>query len=152
MTMNRTLRSVAVALFVGCATAHAATIEIVVERSAADAEKCNVSGAQLESIARLTLRNSRLDPAGGLLSPYLYIRPTVMQTAGGLCVAEIGVSIRQLIPTPAGLAFKPAKIQVVAIVLCEEGAILSGPAYNFGERIVTAVEQKIKVCLGQLDY
>jgi hypothetical protein len=135
------------------ATAHnaiAASLVVLIERLDNDARLCNVSESQLDSLARLTLRNNNISVDANANSS-LYVNVTIARTAGS-CVASYSTSIDVPATILPSSSFRPQKGHIPWASLCHKGGIMTGSTQDFYLRLSSAVEHSIKACLGSVDY
>jgi hypothetical protein len=146
------IRTIAAITILSCSCAvDAASVDVVVESLDKPAQDCGISSSQLESLARLTLRNNRVQPTTDKTGAYLYVRVTAVGGTG-FCAAAIHVAIMAPLPITGSSGFTVPKSRGIAAVLCESGSMLSGPQSNIASRVSIDVEDLTKQCLGSLDY
>jgi hypothetical protein len=110
-------------------------VEILVEGLDEEAARpCNVSKDALDAAVRLPLANSQLRVLAKA-SPYVYVNVTVMRVNGG-CAATYKVSVRRW--STEFLDY---------VVVWNRGGMLSGPAYDFGVRTSSGVEELTKMLI-----
>jgi len=129
----------------------AAELQILVEELHDDAARCDVTESTLESRARLTLRAAGIKTASSA-KEVLYINANVMQLSGQLCVAALTIAVVDPYPVPSNAKFKPAGRSLLLAPVCQSRSLLSHRMYGFSDEVMKRVEEKIKDCLGQMDY
>lgn len=131
------------------------SLDIGIQPLTDDALKCGVTKSSVESIAALTLRNNGVQPKEfrvGYNSPFLYVNITALSIGDGrVCVANIQAGITTMVPARSYGVFKPRDSHQLDY-LCNESGVMTGLSNDFGERVISKLEQEIKLCLGKLVY
>ena len=111
-------------------------VDIIVESLSEFAAKCGVTKSGIDAAIRLPLDASRLQ-IDAKATPYAYAKVNVLQMPGG-CVASVDLSLRRTMTMP--LTAKPA----YGVSVWDDGSLLTGPSYDFGQRVNQEVEELIK--------
>lgn len=82
----------------------------------AEAAECGISEKSIETVLADSLRERGVSVAQKT-NPYLFVRATVLRTAGNACTFHFDVSVRQTRPAASAGAFK-VKRGSTANVLC----------------------------------
>jgi hypothetical protein len=114
------------------------------------AAQCGIDKQSIESIAALTLRNNGIRAAKERTEPYLYISAAVGPKGAG-CMANLLVSVR-VIDFFAGRGGFAIRDKLAAVILCNSDSVLRARHGEMATTFNSALEDQIKVCLGQLDY
>lgn len=139
------------ALALSC-IAHGASLDVVVEELDSEAAACGVTKSQLVDLARLTLRNNRVQPStveGGVA--YLYVRVAVVHRSGVGCMGSLDIQIKTIAEPLIKTGFRNPKGYPMA-VLCDEGGLVVAPRAVYSSQLEQEMESFIKQCLGSLDY
>ena len=130
------------------------SIDIVVEKTNSVAHGCGVSDSSLKSFATLTLRNNGIS-VDDLALQFISIGTTVLDLKNGCAVSltvqfHAAMTRNEVAEVLRGMMFKPRS--GVSLAICEKTNLLTGPSYDMSQRVGAALEEQIKLCLGELIY
>jgi hypothetical protein len=162
--MHKAIRAAIVAMFVAVAITWSGfasaqqkpAVQVLIEDLNQYAAGCGINKYSLESIAALTLRNNGMQVVENS-TVYLFIRAGVVPalTGGNINVGcFVSHSVRMIIMSPLTQpvgGIKPRNALSI-VSLCEESGNLIGTQSNLLTLVIAALENDIKLCLGQLDY
>ena len=131
--------------------ARAAPLPVVIDKLSATATACGITEPQLESLARRTLENSRVQldaDAGG----WLRVRVNVTSARRNSCTARISARMKAFAkPSRYAKAADPSQRSgLPVVVLCDKTSEYSTPKAAFSSAIGWGLEYSIKQCLGSL--
>jgi hypothetical protein len=150
--ITRALVAFAALLVATCASlARAAPLPVVIEKLSATATACGISELQLESLARRTLENSRVQSDAGA-GGWLRVRVKVTSTRRNSCTARISAGMKAFAKASHKAANPSQRPSLPVIVLCDKTSEYSAPKAAFPSAIGSVVEYSIKQCLGSLQY
>ena len=133
-------------------------LHVAVEQLGRSALACGIDQSSIESIAALTLRNNGIHPSVQSTNPFLNVQVAVQpaRTGNNLlgCFLNIDVSVRGLREgSDIHMSMGQFKARVVAAhLLCEAGHSVVGAVSETPSLLTRALEQSIKLCLGELEY
>ncbi len=138
----------------------APSLHVVVDDLSKDAGACGIDGPSIESAAMRTLRDHDIRVVANLASPYsyLYVAAKVMSVpsvgAAPLgCVVDTHVEVVGVSPTQAPVGgFKGPKARRgrAEVILCSSAGTSNGSPPDLGTYFMRELEQRIKLCLGNL--
>ena len=129
----------------------APTVEVIVDDLGADAKRCGLDRASLESTASLVLTNKGLQVSTDKQDVHLYVQVMSILVSVG-CVASLNVSIlSNLFPMKSVNGFTRRKSGIVG-ELCGRGVLVTRPVRDMKETLLKRVEEMTLACLGDLEY
>jgi len=128
------------------------TLQVLVEEPDEDARACGINKSTLESLAFLTLRNNGVQPIDQYGEVYLYIAVTVIRLGTELCIASDKAEVFTFVPLSESSAGGFKGRRRAEKQLCNSSGVISGRRGTFTTELSNSVEQRIKVCLGKLEY
>jgi hypothetical protein len=137
------------------------TLELVVDGADEDAARCGITQSGIESTAALTLRNLGIQVTAKTTSdPYLYVQVSALPVpssgtssgSSGGCAFHIGVSIEGALSLPQGMGRFKRKTGNADAVLCKRGGVSVASLGNAPTFFAQNLENRIKLCLGELNY
>jgi hypothetical protein len=136
----------------------AATLGVVIEDPGEHAARCGVNKQELLDLAKLTLRNNRVQPVDRAKA-FLWVQPIVINALPNarneFCAGNLRVSVEALGKVIDGSEFKNpefGKDGIGTISLCQVSKVVIGPISQFAPGMSMYEENLIKQCLGSLDY
>jgi hypothetical protein len=130
------------------------SVGLVIERVGRYAETCGIQESSIESIAALTLRNNGIQVRKGS-DPFLYIAVNAQSVEVGNrtlgCALNVSVRVESFLLQNTPVSGFKARL-LPSVMMCHSAILITASLLNAAGMASDAIEQQIKLCLGQLEY